>query len=149
MTRSSHQSYNDFGPAFVRRVLKSFLWSRTVYPPLFYPIFSHFLIQLLVGRLLSPFIRPLSSPSLTTIYAAQIPNSASSARSLVHELKAMIPSRCVPHSRYCIQRRVNRSPSIWTTTARCSTSLNVSTRKNTSSAGTPFLVRIPLVLAEA
>ena len=117
-------SYNDFGPAIVRRLLKSLLWSRIVHSPLFYPKISHFLTQLTVGLLLSPFTRPHSSLSSTTTYAAQIPNSASSALSSVHGVKAMTPSRCVPHSRCCIPRRVNRSPSIWIITARCSSSLN-------------------------
>jgi len=99
-------------------------------------------------HLLSPSTRPLSFPSSTTTYAAQIPNSASSAHSSVEEVKAMMPSRCVPHSRCCIQRRVSRLPSIWTITAQCSSYLTVSTRKNPSLAGALFLVGIPLVLVE-
>lgn len=141
-------SDNDFGPAFIRRVLKSLLGSSIVHLLYSTYFFTYFLTQISVVHPLSQFTRPLSSPSSTTTYAVQIPNSASSVHSLVQEVKAMTPSRCVPHSRCCIRRRVNRSPSIWTITARCSIFLNESTRKNPSLAGALFLGGIPLVLAE-
>jgi hypothetical protein len=129
-------------------VLKSHFGSRIVLLLYFCLFFAFFLTQISVVHPLSPFTRLHSSQSLTTIYAAQIPNNASLGHSLVQEVKVTTPSLCVPRSRCCIQRQVNRSPSIWTIIARCSTSLNVSTRKNLSLAGALFLSGIPLVLAE-